>query len=111
MPRPYKPTIPNTIGEIIDHLAWMLGRAPTFNDPFFDVAFPGRDIAMAFFELREGLGRIRQKLGEHRYQALIELSDRMRAHFEADPEDTNGRTREGRKLIHEMEDILTRRRR
>lgn len=107
MARAYEPTIPQTIGEIMDHLAMMMGKSPTFKDPFFDVVFPGRDINMVFFELKEGLGIVRQKLGEERYQTLIEISDRMRAHFEADPEDTSGRAREGRKLIREMEGILT----
>jgi hypothetical protein len=34
------------------------------------------------------------------------MSDRMRALFEADPENTMGETRKGRDIIHEMEDIL-----
>ncbi len=34
------------------------------------------------------------------------MSDRMRALFEADPDDKTGETLEGRKIIQEMEDIL-----
>jgi hypothetical protein len=35
------------------------------------------------------------------------LSDRMRAHFEADPEDKTGDALAGRRIIREMEGILT----
>jgi hypothetical protein len=37
---------------------------------------------------------------------LRALSDQMRALFESDPDNTNGGTKAGRKLIREMEDIL-----
>ncbi len=50
---------------------------------------------------------VRKKLGEDRYAMLVSLSDRMRAHFEADPEDKTEDGLAGRALIHEMEDILT----
>jgi hypothetical protein len=56
--------------------------------------------------LYEGLNRNRRTLGEERYHALMRMSDRMRAHFEADPEDKTGEALKGCKIIHEMEDIL-----
>jgi hypothetical protein len=34
------------------------------------------------------------------------MSDKMRALFESDPDDTNGGTRAGCKIIREMEDIV-----
>ncbi len=37
---------------------------------------------------------------------LRAMSDKMRALFEADPDDTTGDAKAGCKLIHEMEDIL-----
>lgn len=45
-------------------------------------------------------------MGEERFQTLSTLSDRARAHFEADPSDNTGEAREGRRLIREMEEIL-----
>jgi len=108
MPRPYKPVIPQDVGEMRDKLKWMGYAAPTFKDPSWDEMFPGRDLSVVFFELKEGLEVVRGKLGEGRYAAALDLLNRMQALFEADPEDANGQTREGRKLIQEMEDLLKR---
>jgi hypothetical protein len=52
--------------------------------------------------LNEGLQTIRGQLGEGLYLKLREMSDRMRALFEADPENKTGETREGREIIHKM---------
>jgi hypothetical protein len=57
--------------------------------------------------LNEGLLVIRKELGEERYATLRAMSDKMRALFEADPEDKTGDTRAGHMLINEMDDILT----
>lgn len=103
--RPYKPYIPQSIGEIMDHLASMMLDSPAFEDD--SGYFPGRNIDTTFFELNEGLKVVRKKLGEERYTALAALSDRMRAHFEADPENKTDDTLKGRAIIHEMEDLLT----
>lgn len=105
--RPYKPYIPQSIGEIIDHLGSMMIFSPTFED--HSGYLPGRNIDTTFFELNEGLKVLRKKLGEERYAGLVSLSDRMRAHFEADPENKTDDTLKGRALIHEMEDLLTQR--
>ena len=59
-----------------------------------------------FRELHEGLNHNRPTLGEDRYHQLMRMSDRMRAHFEADPENKTGETRKGRDIIYEMEDIV-----
>jgi hypothetical protein len=104
MPRPYKPYIPQTIGEIWDKLGSMMLYSPTFKDD--SGYFPERNIETEFFALNEGLKAVRKKLGEERYQALVALSDRMRAHFEADPENKTDDTLAGRRLINEMEDLL-----
>lgn len=103
--RPYQPYIPQTTGEIMDHLGMMMLKSPTFKDDFFIE----QTIDTVFFSLNEGLKVVRKKLGEERYAALLSLSDRMRTHFEADPEDKTEDGLAGRALIHEMEDILTRR--
>ncbi len=83
----------------------MLFAAPTFRDK--TGYLPRENIDTTFFSLNEGLLVIRKKLGEERYAALRAMSDKMRALFESDPDDKTGDTRAGRKLIHEMEDILT----
>lgn len=107
--RSYKPYIPHDIGEIMDLLGFMMLASPRFVDDFG--YFPGRDIEATFFELNEGLKVVCKKLGTERYDALLALSDRMRGHFEADPENKTEDTIKGRALIHEMEDLLTQRRR
>lgn len=105
--RPYQPYIPQTIGEIMDHLGMMMLKSPTFNDDYFTE----QNIETVYFSLNEGLKVVRQKLGEERYGALVELSDRMRKQFEADPEDKTKNSLMGRAIIHEMEDLLTQRNR
>src|SRR5262249_38080623 len=92
------------IGELKDLLASMMLSAPTFKD--LSGYFPQRSIETEFFVLNEALKNLRKKVGEDRYEALLALSDRMRAHFEADPENKTHDTIAGRELIHEMEDIL-----
>lgn len=99
---PYKPYVPEDIGELLDHLAHMLFAAPKFNTRLL----PRENIDTTFFSLNEGLLAVRKKLGEERYMALRAMSDKLRALFEADPEDKNGDTQAGREIIHEMDDIL-----
>ena len=101
----YKPYIPQTIDELWDQVGSMMLGSPAFEDK--SGYFPGMSIDSEFFALNEGLERVRPLLGEERYQALIDLSDRMRAHFEADPENKTDDTIKGRELIHEMENLLT----
>jgi hypothetical protein len=88
----------------MDYLGMMMLDSPTFIDR--TGYFPSRNLDMAFSELNEGLGVIRKKLGEERYLKLMDMSDRMRAHFEADPEDKTDDTIKGREIIHEMETLL-----
>lgn len=102
MIRAYIPHIPKTRSQVLDQLSFMLLKSPTFEDP----TFPGRSVETAFLQLNEGLNAIRKKIGEERFETLAALSARTRAHFESDPEDNNGGTREGRKLVNEMIEIL-----
>jgi hypothetical protein len=67
---------------------------------------PFLNLGYVFQQLHEGLSHNRPTLGEERYHELMQMSDRMRALFEADPEDKTGETLKGCKIIHEMEDIL-----
>ena len=100
----YTPYIPQNIGELMDQLGSMMLGSPTFKDG--TGYFPRMNIDTEFFALNEGLLACRKKLGEEHYAALKARSDKMRALFEADPEDKTGDTRAGLKLIREMEDIL-----
>ena len=102
--RPYNPYIPKSIGEIMDLLGSMMLSSPTFIDK--SGYFPDRDINTTFFALNESLKLIRKKVGEENYLALVALSAKMRAHFEADPEDKTEDGIAGRDCILEMEDIL-----
>jgi hypothetical protein len=101
---PYKPYVPQNVGEILDQVRSMMLGSPEFKD---DTGyFPERNIDTAFFALNEGLCVVRGKLGDERYTTLRSMSDQMRALFESDPDATNGGAKAGRKLIREMEDIL-----
>lgn len=100
-PEPY---IPKTKGEIWDFLGSMMLSAPKFIDK--TGYFPNRNIESEFFALNEGLKAIRKQLGEENYEKLSEISARMRAHFEADPDDETEDSIKGRDCILEMEDIL-----
>lgn len=102
MVRQYKPSIPTTIGDLYVLLGFVVIKAPTFLDP----VFPGRNLTAIFFELEQGLNAIRDQLGNERFDELCRMASTARAHFEADPDDSNGRTREGRKLVQEMEAIV-----
>lgn len=101
---PYKPYVPKTFGQLYDYLGHMILASPTFKDE--TGYLPRENIETTFFSLNEGLLAVRKKLGEERYQGLRAMSEKMRAMFEADPEDETGDARAGRQLIHEMEDIL-----
>lgn len=104
MPRPYSPYIPQGKSELMDKLASIMLSAPRCEDD--SGYFPGKNIDTEFFALNEGLRLIRKRLGEEKYEALISMSARMRAYFEADPQDEKGETQKGRELIHEMRDLL-----
>jgi hypothetical protein len=102
--RPVKMYIPSDLGEVLDHLSHMLLSAPKFLDK--TGYFPFENLEYVFRQLSEGLSNVREILGEERYLKLTEMSDQMRALFEADPDDKTGDTLKGCKVIHEMEDIL-----
>lgn len=104
MPLPYKPYIAQTPSELMDLLGMMMLRSPTFQDKMG--YFPERNIDTVFYQLNESLSVQRGKLGEERYLQLRSISDKMRAHFEADPEDKTDDSIKGRELILEMEDLL-----
>jgi hypothetical protein len=102
--RPVKMYVPQTIPELLDLVVSMQISAPKFLDKTGYLPFLNLDYV--FQQLYEGLAQNRQTLGDERYQELTRMSDRMRALFEADPEDKTGETLEGCKILHQMEDIL-----
>ena len=108
MSRPYfynpEPYIPASLSEIYDLLGAMFLEGPTFLDG--TGRFPDRNIDTRFFQLTEGFGKVRRKLGEERYAALIELAAQAKALFADDPEGDNGKTDEGRRLLYEIEAIV-----
>lgn len=103
--KPVTMHVPQNVPDLLDLLTSMLLSAPKFTDKTGYLPFLNLDYV--FQELHAGLAHNRQTLGEERYQELMQMSDRMRALFEADPEDKTGETFQGCKIIHEMEDILT----
>jgi hypothetical protein len=98
----YKPYIPKTVAEVVELLTLIFYKSPTFKDSFF----VHRNVDTVFSQLSEGLKNIRKKIGDERFEQLTSLAKQARAHFEADPEDSNDRAREGRKLVREMQAIL-----
>jgi hypothetical protein len=107
--KPARMHVPQNIPELFELLSSMLLSAPKFTDktgylPFLNLEY-------VFRELCEGLNYNRPKLGKERYHELMQMSDRMRALFEADQEDKTGETWEGRRIILEMVDILKQARR
>jgi tRNA 2-selenouridine synthase SelU len=99
-----KSYVPKGIGELLAYLSHMMLASPTFKDESGYLSW--ENIDTTFFSLNQGLLVIRKKLGEERYATLRAMSDKMRALFEADPEDKTGDTHAGCILIQEMEDIL-----
>jgi hypothetical protein len=101
---PYKPNIPQNVGEVMELLRLMMSASPRFLDS--TGRLPGRNMETIFLELNEGLGMIRGELGEELYLKLREMSGRMRAHFEADPENKTDDTLKGRAIISEMMNVI-----
>jgi hypothetical protein len=79
------PYIPQSVSEILENLGSIMLSAPAFLDD--SGYFPDRNIESEFYLLNEGMRLIRKRLSEEKYATLAGMSDQMRAHFEADPED------------------------
>ena len=102
--RPYKPYISQTISELWDKLGSMMLNSPTFIDE--TGLYPDKGIDSEFHALNESLKLLRPQFDEEKYTKMVELSDRMRAHFEADPEDLTEDANLGRDCLLAMEDII-----
>jgi len=106
--RQYSPLVPKNVSDLRDLIGSMMLGSPTFIDKTGRV--PGENLETTFYELNEGLRNLRGKLGEARYLKLLEMSNQMRAYFEADPDDQTGDAVKGRDLILDMLDLLKARR-
>ncbi|WP_443969813.1 hypothetical protein [Sphingobium sp. CR28] len=98
-----EPYIPASLSEIYDLLGSMILWAPTFDK---NGTCPERNVESEFRILTEGFGKVRKKLGEERYAVLTDLAARARALFAENPQDNNGKTDEGRRLLYEIEDVI-----
>lgn len=96
--------IPQSRGDLVDQLGSMMLAAPKFKSRL-PWAFE-ENIDTNFFQLNEGLKAVRRQIGEENYAQLVALSDKMRAYFEADPEDKTEDGLKGRDCIDEMTEIL-----
>jgi hypothetical protein len=83
----------------------MILKAPNFVDT--TGYFPDDNIDNSFYQLKTGLQNVQAKLGGERYQKAIELSARAKALFLADPDMTNGKTKEGIWLLDEISQLIT----
>ena len=99
-----KPYIAKSLSEIYDLLSSFIGGAPKMEDRLGH--FPYYNIDTRFAQLVESFGVVREKLGEERYARLVDLAARTKALYLEDPDDTNGKTMEGIKLVWEMEEII-----
>ena len=107
MTRNYTSYIPQTPGELVDQVASMVLSAPKFIDELGD--FPHHNLENEFHVLTTGLANVRKRIGEERFVEASDLIARMRPLFEADQDDVNGKTTEGRKLLIELMELLMRR--
>lgn len=103
LPNP-EPYIPESLSEIYDLLALMVLKAPTFVDK--TGYFPEQDIHTVFIMLTGGIDKVRKKLGEERYAKLNDLAAQAKVLFADDPDDSNGKTDQGRDLLFEIEDLI-----
>jgi hypothetical protein len=104
--RPYKPYIPQSIGETIELLGAMVLDAPKFED---DSYFAGMSIDTEYVALDEGLEVIRGKLGEDRYTRLVEMALLSKEKFLQASDGNAEQLVAGRNILIEMIEILRRR--
>ena len=104
---PYKPYIPQTVGEVVDLLGSMVLDAPKFEDESY---FVGMSIETEYFALDEGLKLIRRKLGEDRYAKLVKMALLTKEKFLRSSSEGNAEElAAGRNILIEMIEMLRRR--
>ncbi|MBB3472428.1 hypothetical protein [Sphingomonas sp. BK345] len=100
-PQPY---VPQALSEIEDQLGSMMLKSPHFKDT--TGYFPDTSLESNFFELNSGLDRMREKLGEDVHGKAIELSGRAKALFLQAPDIGSEKTREGNRLLDEIDQLI-----
>jgi hypothetical protein len=93
-----------TLSELSDELAVMIGDAPKFEDRTGN--FSGMSAENVFSGFEKSLDILRSKLGDERYVQMLALSREARSHFEADPHDNNGRTDQGLDCLLAIDELL-----
>jgi hypothetical protein len=99
-----KPYIPLALSEIEDQLGSMMLKSPQFIDR--TGLFPDLSLDSTFFTLDSGLGLMREKLGENVYAKAIELSGRAKALFLQAPDIASEKTKEGNRLLDEIDQLI-----
>lgn len=102
--RNQQPYVAKSLSEIYDLLSAFIGDAPRMEDRLDHFSY--YNIDTRFDQLVQSFGVVRKKLGEERYARLVDLAARTKALYLEDPEDTNGKTMEGIKLVWEMEEVI-----
>lgn len=103
--RPYKPYVPETLGELLDLIGSMVLGSPRFSDT--SGFFPGKNIETEYFALGEGLAAVRPDLGEERYTKLLGMAERTKACFVAATDEGSDEVWTGRNLLLEMVEIVS----
>ncbi len=98
------PYIPLALSEIEDQLGSMMLKSPHFKDR--TGLFPDLSLESSFFSLNSGLDRMREKLGEEVHAKTIELSGRAKALFLQAPDIASEKTREGNRLLDEIDQLV-----
>ena len=95
MAHPYKLTIPQDVGELDDHLGWMVLSCPDFPS-----RYPGQSVDTAFDELQLGLEKAVRSAAKR--EALLDMAAQVRAHCD------NERQRQAIQVLEQMSEFLRR---
>lgn len=99
-----KPDVSQALSEVEDQLGSMMLKSPHFKDRAG--LFPDLSLESSFFTLNSGLDRMREKLGEDVHAKAIELSGRAKALFLQAPDVASEKTREGNRLLDEIDQLI-----
>ena len=102
MTLPDRVEVPSTIEDLHDELYTLRTmRAAMKHD-----VFPSLNDGVAFQIFREGLTRLKSRLGDQAHDKLLGLLDRAEKKFRSDPDEVSGEAHQGFLLITEMEEFL-----
>ena len=88
--------VPETIGELIDQIGWMVLTAPEFQSTMA----PNGNIDIAFEELSKGIEHLCPKFGEQHCADLHSIADESKALLE------EGKLKEGAFRLQDIRDFL-----